>query len=243
MSKTDRREILSRVAAGTITPEEAAARLDAINESEMDAERAIRKVRVLRQLGSVEIVGDPNVRDAVAEGPHQARIEGDVMVFEGPTVEEDDGGFFFGIGRHLANEKLLLRVNPALGLDLQLQAGSCRVRGVEGPIHADVQAGSATIEGFAKPFDFAVQAGSVKASGCCNEGESRIACDAGSVNLHLERGSGLRVKARAHMGKVALPGDATIAGSRASQEVMIGDGGGSLVIESHMGSVKVTADQ
>lgn len=243
MSRADRREILSRVAAGTITPEDAAAQLDAINGSEADAEGAIRKVRVIRQLGSLEIVGDPTVRDAVAEGPHRARIDGDVMVFDSPTGDEDDGGFFFGIGPNLANQKLLLRVNPSLGLDLHLQAGSCRVRGVEGPIHADVQAGSATIEGFAKPFDFSVQAGSVKASGCCNEGESRIACDAGSVNLHLERGSGLRVKARAHMGKVVLPGDATVSGSRASQEIVIGDGGGSLVIDTSMGSVKVTADQ
>ncbi len=243
MSKAARREILSQVAAGTITPEDAAAQLDAINQAETETESAIRKVRVVRQLGSLEIIGDPNVRDAVAEGPHHARIEGDVMVFEGPAAGEEDGGFFFGIGRQLANERLLLRVNPSLGLELRLQAGSCRVRGVEGPIHADVQAGSATIEGFAKPFDFSVQAGSIKASGCCNEGESRIACDAGSVNVHLERGSGLRMKARAHMGKVALPGDAAIAGSRASQEVRIGDGGGSLVIDTSMGSVTVTADQ
>ena len=243
MSKTDRREILSRVAAGTMSPEDAAAQLDALGKRETDAEGAIRTVRVIRRVGSLEIVGDPSVRDAVAEGPHRARIDGEVMVFDSPPADEDDGGFFFGVGRNLANRTLLLRVNPALGLDLQLQAGSCRVRGVEGPIHADVQAGSATIEGFAKPFDISVQAGSVKASGCCNEGESRIACDAGSVNLHLERGSALRVKARANMGKVVLPGQGTIAGSRASQAVTIGDGAGSLVIDSNLGSVRVTADQ
>ncbi|HET9849693.1 MAG TPA: hypothetical protein VFR68_14190 [Candidatus Dormibacteraeota bacterium] len=242
MVKTDRREILSRVAAGTISPEEAAAQLDSINATETEAETAIRKVRVVRQLGVVEIVGDPNVRGAVAEGPHEARIEGDVMVFEGPSNGDEPGSFFFGIGRSLANEKLLVRLNPSLALDLQLQAGSCRVSGVEGPIRADVQAGSATIEGFAKPFDLSVQAGSVKASGCCSEGESRIACDAGSVTLHLERGSGMRVRARAHMGKVALP-DAEVTGTHASHEVTIGDGGGSLVINTNMGSVKVTADQ
>ena len=75
MSKADRREILSRVAAGTITPEEAASQLDAINADERQAESSIRTVRVVRQLGSFEIVGDPSVRDAVAEGPHHARID------------------------------------------------------------------------------------------------------------------------------------------------------------------------
>ena len=242
MSKPDRREILSRVAAGTITPEEAASQLDSLSSEEAESEPAIRRVRVTRQLGTLEIVGDPNVKDAVAEGPHQARIEGDTMVIDRYDADES-AGFIFGLARNIPNGRLLVRLNPSLALDVQVQAGNCRVRGVQGPIRADVQAGSATIEGFSGPFDFSVQAGSVKAWGCCDEGESRIACDAGSVNLHLERGSSVRVKARAHMGKVALPGDATIAGSRASQDVTIGGGNGSLVIDSNMGSVKVTADQ
>jgi hypothetical protein len=238
MSKPDRREILSRVAAGAITPEEAASQLNSISASEAQAEPGIRKIRVLRRLGTLEVVGDATVRDAVAEGPHRARLDGDVMVFESETADEW-GGFFFGLGRNAGNEKLLIRCNPSMGLDLELQAGSCRVRGVEGPIRADVQAASAVIEGFRDGLNLTVQAGSVRASGQLKDGDSRIGCDAGSVNLHLEPGSSVRVKARASMGRVELPGAVAI---RGAQEVTVGKGEGSLLIDTNMGSVRVTAD-
>lgn len=242
MTNPDRREILSRVAAGTITPEEAAARLDAIRDGEPETESAIRKVRVIRRLGVVEIVGDPTVRDAVAVGPHRVRIEGDVMVFDGPNAGDDAGGFFFGIASNMGNARLLLRVNPSLGLDLLLQAGNCRVRGIEGPIRADVQAGSAIVDGIRQPVDFSVQAGSLRATGRLEDGESHIRCDAGSVALVLERGSSVKVNARATMGKIELPGNITVSGGGV-QTVTVGDGVGSVLVETTMGSVKVTADE
>jgi hypothetical protein len=242
MSKPERREILSRVAAGTISPEDAAAQLDAINQSEGD-QQTIHRVRIVKRLGAAEIIGDPAVRDAVAEGRHRARIEGDLMIVEGETVDEP-GSFitrtWLGFSEHKSGDRLVVRVNPSLAIDLHLQAGSARVRGVDGPIRADVQAGSATIDGFGNPLNLTVQGGSIQASGRLVDGQSRIACDAGSVNLHLERGSSVRMNARSHLGKITLPGEA---GALGAQDVTIGDGTASLVIETNMGSVKVTADQ
>lgn len=239
MSNQDRREILSRVAAGTISPEEAASRLDSLNRGEAAAEPAIRTVRVARHLGSVEVIGDPSVRDAVAEGPHRAHVEGDTMVFE-PDATHDEGSFVFAFGRSWGNDKLLIRVNPAVALDLQIQAGNCRVRGVEGPIRADVQAGSATIDGFRSPLALAVQAGSIRASGHLEEGESRISCDAGSVQLSLERGSSVRIVSRATMGKIELPGG--VYGSHGGQEATIGEGTATLNVTTNMGSVRISAE-
>jgi hypothetical protein len=240
MSKPDRREILSRVAAGTISPEEAASQLDAASNDQEDTEPGIRSVRVIKRLGAAEVIGDPNVRDAVADGQHRARIEGDVMIIEGETAHEP-GTFitrsWLGFPEHSSGDRLVVRVNPALALDLQVQAGSLRVNGVEGPIRADVQASSATIDGFTKPLDLKVQAGSIRANGRLDDGESRIACDAGSVSLYLERGSSVRIKARAHIGKVLLPG------ASGAQDVTVGGGAASLLIETSMGSVTVTADQ
>jgi len=239
MNEADRRQILTRVAAGTISPEEGAHQLDSIKTGEEPADSGIRKVRIERQLGTVEIVGDPNVRDAVAEGPHQARIEGDVMIFSRHTTTEH-GGFFFGVTGYAGPDKLLVRMNPALALELQMQAGSCRVRGIEGPIRADVQAGSATIDGFRGALNLSVQAGSVKASGRLDHDESRINCDAGSVTLNLEPGSSVRISARASMGKVELPGESAVSGG-GLRAATVGDGDGTLSIECHMGSVKVGA--
>jgi hypothetical protein len=198
-------------------------------------------VRVARHLGSVEIVGDPSVREAVAEGPHRARVEGDTMVFE-PDPAIDEGSFMFGFGRNWASDKLLIRVNPAAALDLQIQAGNCRVRGVEGPIRADVQAGSATIDGFRSPLTLGVQAGSIRASGRLDEGESRISCDAGSVNLTLERGSSVRIVSRATMGKIELLGETGASVNRGSHEATIGDGAALLNVTTNMGSVRISAE-
>jgi hypothetical protein len=243
MSKTDRREILSRVAAGTISPEEAASRLDAIDPDPDETDTGIHRVRVIKRLGAAEVIGDPNVRDAVAEGQHRARIEGDVMIIEGEIANEP-GTFitrsWLGFPEHSSGDRLVVRVNPALALDLQVQAGSLRVSGVEGPIRADVQASSATIDGFSKPLDLTIQAGSMRATGRLDEGESRITCDAGSLNLYLERGSSVRIKAQAHLGKVVLPG---VEGSSGAQDVTVGAGTASLLIKTNIGSVNVTADQ
>src|SRR5882672_6848386 len=45
-------------------------------------EGAATRIRVSRSIGSADIIGDPSVREAVAEGPHMARREGDTLVIE-----------------------------------------------------------------------------------------------------------------------------------------------------------------
>jgi ferric-dicitrate binding protein FerR (iron transport regulator) len=143
----------------------------------------------------------------------------------------------------LDDDTLVIRVNPSLALDVEVQAGSCRIRGVDGPIRAEVQAGSAKIEDFKSALNLSVQAGSVKAAGRLDEGESRISCDAGSVTLQLESGSSVRISAQATMGKIELPNGISVTGGRRAQQVVLGDGTASLVINSNMGSVKVSANQ
>jgi len=51
---------------------------------------------VVRALGSADIIGDPSVREAVAEGPHIARREGDTLVIEGDDEFDMRSGFMFG---------------------------------------------------------------------------------------------------------------------------------------------------
>jgi hypothetical protein len=251
MESTKRREILSRVAAGQLTPEEAAVQLEQVEAGPERAGMAVARVRIVRQLGSIRVVGDPSVRDAVAEGPHAARHEGDTLVIE--SEHERSGGFVFGAfpgrgqwgGSHFEEERdgLTVRMNPSLGLELDVQAGSCTVRGVEGPIRADVQAGSVKIDGLRGPLQASVQAGSLKAAGVLSQGASRISCEAGSVKIDLERGSSVRISAHSTLGKVSLPGAAATASGRGLTEVTVGTGLATLQIESAMGSVSVSAEQ
>ena len=262
-----RRDILTAVARGELSPDEGAARLEqiasppALEQAEAGPAPAstLRGVRIVRSLGSAVIVGDPEVREAVAEGSHIAEREGDTLVIRSSLTGGDDGedtGSYFSYRRggvHIRTgqrsrlsiggadrEPLRVRMNPRLALELEAQAGSIGVSGVEGAVKARVQAGSLTIEGFRGPLDVNVQAGSLRASGILDQGLSRIGCEAGSVRLRLESGSSVRVRARSTLGKVSLGDRDTVAvGAGGVEEMVIGSGQATLEIDSTMGSVRV----
>src|ERR1700687_170308 len=175
--KDPRREILTQVAAGTMSAEEGAARLESLEADAPAAERAPvppaalpagpagRLVKLISQFGSAEIVGDPSVAFAIAEGPHRARQEGDTMVIEHQPFDDDDS-FSFGHGgsrRIVVNgltmerRKLTVRMNPDLALVANVQAGNVRVDGVHGPISSEVQAGNCKVSDFRGTLDLVVQ--------------------------------------------------------------------------------------
>ena len=268
-----RRAILSAVARGEMTPTEAAERLHDLDHPPEDdggyepppaartyepppGEKA-RRIRVEAGLRGIEIIGDRGVSEAVAEGPHEARRDGDTLVIE--TTTDDDlrstAFSFASVGRHGMRIKtrphrshgigrmLTVRMNPDLALDAWVEAGSLTTRGVRGPIRAHVAAGSARIEGFEEPIDVEVAAGGLKARGRLDHGESRIRCDAGSVKIHLERGSSVRVTGESHLGKVSMDDDFGSKGLlNDSRTMTIGSGAGSLDIEVSLGSVRLTSD-
>jgi hypothetical protein len=279
----ERRAVLERVARGELTPTEAASLLEEMEAGaapERDprdwaadwAEPATRsepqappppaaeggaatRIRIVCSIGTADVVGDPTVREAVAEGPHVARREGDTLIIEGQPDVEMGPGFTFdwAEGRHERHARhmrmrrrgpgfrwgdmthLRIRVNPDLALDADAQAGRLRVRSVHGPIRANVQAGGLDITDFRSPFDVNVQAGSVSARGRLDGGASHVHCEAGSVRINLERGSSVRVSAHTTLGKVAFDGDAR-------SPWTIGGGEGTLDISGTMGSVRVSAE-
>ena len=252
-----RRQILAEVASGTISPEEGAARLDVL-EAGPEAVAAAppsrsdaRQVRVFSQFGSTEIVGDPSVAFAVAEGPHRARQEGDTMVIEHQLPEGHESFAFGGGGRRIAingvewqRRKLTVRMNPDLALIADVQAGNVRVEGVHGPISAEVQAGSCKVDDFRGELHLVVQAGTVSASGRLDHGSSQVRCEMGSVKINLEQGSSVRVTARTTMGKVAIEGEGVGRGpaGQLGREVTIGAGSGTLEVDCTIGTVKVSAE-
>jgi len=256
-----RREILTQVAAGTITAEDGAARLDSLEAPSAPAPTPApvaaglkgRHVKVLSQFGSAEIVGDPSVAFAVADGPHRARQDGDTMVIEHQPFDEDES-FAFGPGGSrprivingttIARRRLTVRMNPDLALTADVQAGNVRVDGVHGPIASEVQAGNFKVSDFRGTLNLIVQAGNVTASGRLDGGVSKVRCEMGQVKINLEKGSSVRITAHTTMGKVAIEGDgAELAGAgRSAREVTIGSGAGTLAIDCTMGSVKVSTD-
>lgn len=250
-----RREIVEAVARGAMTPEEAATRLQELDQErsvatvESDApasDSSLARVRVELSVGSVRVYGDPSVTGAVAEGRHTASREGDTLVIRASGLDSDEGFVFSRRGFHgrvSGRGRVEVRMNPRLALQLLAQAGEVRVEGVEGPIGCEVQAGSVRIDGFRAPLEMNVQAGQVRARGRLDGGTSRIRCDAGGVRLELERGSSVRVRARSALGKVTIDDDQMVMVGGGSREAVIGSGTGTLEIDSTLGTVRVDTER
>ena len=240
-----KREILNQVASGTITAEEGAARLEAL-ESDAKAPSApppaatpampTRLVEVITRFGNTEVVGDSSVTFAVADGPHHARQDGDRMVIEqSPLTDETSFEFNRPYARVTIpgfdfHRKLTVRMNPALALRSTVQAGNLRIEGVKGSVTSDVQAGNCTVEGFAGPIKLSVAAGNIEARGRLDTGASSIRCQMGEVRLTLDRSSSVRINARTTMGKVEVIG---------VKDQTVGSGAATLDISCTMGDVAV----
>jgi hypothetical protein len=237
-----RREILNQVATGAITAEEGATRIEAL-ESAPSAEPApasvantgIRQVTVNSRFGNTEIVGDPTVATAVADGPHRARQEGDSLVID-QSLLSGETTFEFNRSRisipgFNSRDKLIVRMNPALALRMRVQAGNVDIRGVKGPITSDVQAGNCIVDGFAGPVNLMVSAGNLEASGRLDGGSSAIRCQMGEVRVNLDRTSNVRISAHTTLGKVDVTG---------VRDQVVGSGAGTLEISCTMGDVRVS---
>ncbi|HET7419706.1 MAG TPA: hypothetical protein VFL27_04955 [Candidatus Dormibacteraeota bacterium] len=245
----ERRDILNQVAAGTITAQEGAARLEAL-ESPAAAPNApappaappapsagaIKQLDVITRFGNTQIIGDPNVASAVAEGPHRARQSGDTMVIEQtPLTDETSFEFTRSYGRVVIpridfDRGLTVRVNPELILRTKVQAGNLRIEGVKGPVTTDVKAGNCVVEGFAGPVNLSVMAGNIEARGRLDRGASSVRCQMGEVKVHLDRSSSVRINARSTLGDVAVEG---------VEDRTLGTGAGTLDIDCTMGNVRV----
>lgn len=250
-------DILRKVAAGELTPEEGSALIETLHQSQVAlADPPIRKVRVVGALHPLRITGDAEIRDAVVTGMHEVHRDGDTLVIRTTTTGADDSGFSFrwpgrsgippfGTGHpERSLRPIQVRMNPQLALDVEMAAGLLSVKGVKGPIKADIQAGSAKLEDFASPFDLKVTWGTVSATGVLKDGQSKVRCEAATVKIGLEEGSSVRVQARSTLGRISLPGDPagisdgwTMGGEQ--REATVGGGAGQLDVETTTGAVWV----
>ncbi len=103
---TTTREVLEAVAAGRMSPEEAADRLAGGGGGV-----ALRRVRVRAATRAVRVVGDAGVSEVAVEGLHQVRREGDTLVVSAHPAE-GGGGFAFvppDLGRLVAEGRARAR--------------------------------------------------------------------------------------------------------------------------------------
>src|SRR5207244_3518286 len=157
-----------------LTPAEAAVLLSQLDSGEAPVStEQLRRVRISGQFGTARVLGDLSVLEAIAEGPHRARREGDELVIESESVDEMASHFNFSrsdrpwrsFARGAKHIPLTVRMHPDLPLEVDLAAGTLSVRGVRGPILAEVSAGTVRIDDFESPIDVAVASGTVRATG------------------------------------------------------------------------------
>jgi hypothetical protein len=260
-----KRSILEKVKDGTLSPEEAAEELSRIERTADEPSAPIppvppvppvppsgraTRVRIVGDFRTAKITGDSSVAEAVAEGPHTARREGETLVLDASGDFDADDGFTFHrgdrprviIGVGSRPKPLVVRMNPDLPLDVSIDAGKISIAGVRAAINGEVDAGAIKVEDVESPFNLSVDAGSVSVAGLMRAGSSTISCDAGSVKVLLRKGSSVRVRARADVGSVRL-GHARekqgfhIGGS--SHEAVFGAGEATLDISGSLGRIVV----
>ena len=240
------REILGQVAAGRITAEEGAARLEALESGPHSATAPTapagpRQVKLVSRFGNTDVIGDPTVSFAVADGPHRVRQDGDTMLIEQSIFSEGSFEFTRRMGRSGLDSfgrNLTIRMNPTLPLFAKVQAGNVKIDGIHGRITGEIQAGNCVVNDFRAPINLSVVAGNVDASGKLDSGASSISCRVGEVKVTLARTSSVRIKARNTMGEVALGHGVSADGNDAK----VGSGTGTLEIECTMGSVRVEVE-
>lgn len=195
----------------------------------------------------VRIVGEPSVATVSADGPHVLRRNGSVLEIssDGEFGASIDGFQLLRATRSLDDfrslglgKELLLRVNPALLVDVEVTAGSLSTEGVPRLGSIRVTAGGARLLDVSEIADALVQAGQATVKAAITTGRSRIRVESGSLNLQLSDASNVTISTDSQLGKVSWGGaHAGFSGD----EVVMGNGSARLDVEVVMGHASVKA--
>jgi len=242
------------VASGKMTPEEASARIGALTQAGEQAapvvDLPVRRIQVKAGAVRLSIVADASVAEAVADGPHTMRREGDVLLIDTNTttgegdfsVEPPRSAFMTWVGQMVnrVGASLTITVNPALPIQVLLVGGSLDLQGVTAGASVGVEAGSAQLSG-SGPLLLDVASGSGKVDWAFT-GQSKVRADMGSVSVLVRPESNTMVTAdtslgqaiiKSHTGNLKAPQDG------ATPPVAVGEGLGALTVSSRMGSAQV----
>ncbi|SDU96829.1 hypothetical protein SAMN04488544_2737 [Microlunatus sagamiharensis] len=193
----------------------------------------------------VRIVGETSVATLSADGPHVLRRNGSTLEVSsdgeiGPSL--DGFSILRGVPRSLEDfralglgKELLLRVNPALAVDVEVTAGQLSTERVPHLGKIRVTAGGAKLLDVTEVHDVLVQAGSATIKGTITQGRHRVRAESGSLSITLGDDSNVTVKSDAQLGRVSWAGGHSGAGD----EVVMGHGNARLDVEVVMGHAQV----
>ena len=193
----------------------------------------------------VRIIGETAVATLSADGPHVLRRNGSVLEVssDGELGASFDGfSILRGVPRSMEDiraiglgKELLIRVNPALVVDVEVTAGSLNTERVPHLGTVRVTAGSARLLDVHQVEDVLVQAGSATVKGAVDRGRNQIRAESGSLSITLHDESNVTVTTESQLGRVSWAGGHTGAGD----EVVMGNGSARLDVKVVMGSATV----
>ena len=193
----------------------------------------------------VRIIGETAVATLAADGPHVLRRNGAVLEVssDGELGASLDGfSILRGVPRNLEDiralslgKELLLRVNPAIVVDVEMTAGNLNTERVPHLGKVRVTAGGAKLLDVTEINDALIQAGSATIKGAITTGRNRIRAESGSLSITLHDDSNVTVTSDAQLGRVSWSGGHTGAGD----EVVMGNGSARLDVEVVMGHAQV----
>jgi hypothetical protein len=209
------------------------------------AANGVERISVRAVGRRVRIVGETSVATLSADGPHVLRRNGTTLEVSsdgeiGPSL--DGFSILRGVPRSLEDiralglgKELLLRVNPALAVDVEVTAGQLSTERVPHLGKVRVTAGGAKLLDVAEVNDVLVQAGSATIKGTITQGRHRVRVESGSLSITLGDDSNVTVKSDAQLGRVSWAGGHSGAGD----EVVMGHGNARLDVEVVMGHAQV----
>ena len=217
----------------------------ASSEPRGKAANGVERISVRAVGRRVRIIGETSVATLSADGPHVLRRNGTTLEVSsdgeiGPSL--DGFSILRGVPRSLEDvralglgKELLLRVNPALQVDVEVTAGQLSTERVPHLGKIRVTAGGAKLLDVTEVNDVLVQAGSATIKGTITQGRHRVRAESGSLSITLGDDSNVTVKSEAQLGRVSWAGGHSGAGD----EVVMGNGNARLDVEVVMGHAQV----
>ncbi len=260
----DLRALLIEVAEGRLDPSDAEVQLDSNPTAPLEAggdrpprpahpdPGPTRKVVVQASARPIHVVADHLVSTVSVDGPHSLRADGDTMVVDaGPAPQGQGGTYSFerrgGFARWFGQASALgvpvtVRVNPELAVHVELAAGALDVVGLRGPLTFSVAAGTIKVRECEGTLNGVIRAGSAKLDVRPVAGQYAVRVESGSVDLRLQPGSDVRLRARVELGEVRVKsadGRTTALGGEGGRETVVGAGTAMFDLDVVMGSAKV----
>lgn len=210
--------------------------------------RTVQRITVRAVGRRVRIIGDASVASLSADGPHVLRRTGTTIgvTSDGEIGPSLDGFSIIRPPRSLEDlrtlsmgKELVLRINPAIPVDVEVTAGSLSTTRLPVLGKVRVTAGGASLVDVVEVTDALVQAGSATITGAIQQGRSRVRVESGTLTVYLTKGANVAIHADTQLARVSWP----IETSGQVDEYVVGNGAARLDIGIVMGHATIKLDE